>query len=84
MHDFSDSLPKRSQGADFSSLKFNDQGLHLLRSRLAGCSWSIIENESDIDSLFNLFYDPLKKVTLDTCDAPQSKPASKRTAPLNP
>ena len=48
MHDFSDSLPKRSQGADFSSLKFNDQGLHLLRSRLASHSWSISEDESDI------------------------------------
>ena len=68
----------------FSSVKLNDQGLHILRSRLAGRSWSISENESDIDSLFNLFYDSLKEVIFDTCDAPQSNSASKRTTPLNP
>ena len=54
-YDFSDALPRRNQGAGFSSLKFNDQGLHLLRSRLAGCLWSISENESDIHSLFKFF-----------------------------
>ena len=41
------------------------------------------ENESDIDSLFNSFYDSLKEVTLDTCVAPHSNPESKRTTPLN-
>ena len=84
VYDFSDSLPRRSQEAGFSSLKFNDQGLHILRSRLAGRSWSISKNGSDIDSLFNSFYDSLKEVIFDTCDAPQSNPASKRTTPLNP
>jgi len=58
--------------------------LHVLRSRLAGRSWSISENGSDIDSLFNSFYDSLKEVIFDTCNAPQSNPASKRTTPLNP
>ena len=84
MYDLFDLLPRRSQGAGFSPLKFNNQGLHLLRSRLAGFSWSLSENESDTDSLFNSFYDSLKEVTLDTCDAPQSNSASKRTAPFNP
>ena len=84
MYDFSDTLPRRSQGAGFSSLKFNDQGLHILRSWLVGHSWSISENKSDIDSLFNSFDDSLREVTLDTCDAPRSDVASKRTATLNP
>ena len=84
MYDFSNPLPRRSQRAGFSSLKFNDRGLHLFRSRLAGRFWSISENESDIDSLFNSFYDSLKEVTMDTDDVHQSNPASKKTAPLNP
>jgi hypothetical protein len=83
-YDFSDALPRRNQGAGFSSLKFNDQGLDLLRSRLAGCLRSISENESDLDSLFNSSCDSLKEVTLDTCVAPQSNLASKRTTFLNP
>ena len=84
MYDFSNLLPRKSQEAGFSSLKFNDQGLYILRSRLAGPSWSISENESDIDSLFNSFYDSLKEVIFDACDAPQSNPVSKRTTPLIP
>ena len=53
MYDYSDSLSRRSKGAGFSSLKFNELDLHLVRSRLGGRSWSTSENESDIDSLFN-------------------------------
>jgi len=79
VYESSDSLPRRYQGAGFLCLKFNDQGLHILRSQLEGCLWSISENESDINYLFNSFYDSLKEATLDTCDAPQSNLASKRT-----
>ena len=82
-YDFSDSLPRRSQEAGFSCLKFCDQ-VASSEVTVGGRSWSISENESNTDSLFNLFYDPLKEITLDTCDTSQSNPTSKRTVPLNP
>ena len=84
MYDFSDSLPRRHQGTSFSSLKFKDQELALLRPWLADHLWGIFENESDVDSLFNSFDTSLKKkIILDTCYASQLNLGSKRTTPLN-
>ena len=55
----------------------------MIRSRLASHSWGIFENKTDVDSLFDSFYDSLKEIILDTCYASRLNPGSKKTAPLN-
>jgi len=68
----SDSLLKKSQRANFSCLKFNNQELTHLSSRLVEHLWSVFQAESDLDSLFDLFHHSLKEIILDTCDVSQS------------
>ena len=72
-------MPRKSQRYCFTSLKFNDKELDLLKSLLVGHPWDIFETEFETENfLLNLFPDLKKEVILDTCQRKMCDKAHQR------
>ena len=69
---------------DSYSIRFGENELSLLGSKLAKNSWSLFDNNKDFSCLFESFYGTIKEAILSICKVPPSNRRSKRIVPLNP